>query len=87
MVVNFIYITFVERKIMNRIKAILKVTWMMLLPILIGNGFLYLIGCFIAWDMNPLNWWLFTTIVGRVVYMFYFVIVLVNAPTFWDEIN
>jgi hypothetical protein len=72
---------------MNRIKAILEVTWMVLLPILIANVFLYLIGCFIAWNMNPLNWWLFTTIVGRVIYAIYFVITLVNAPTFWDEIN
>lgn len=72
---------------MNRIKAILEVTWMILLPMLIAHAFLYIIGCFIAWDMNPLNWWLFTTIVGRVIYTVYFVIVLANVPYFWDEFN
>lgn len=77
MVVNFIYITFVERKIMNKIKAVLEVICMVLLPLLIANLFIYVIGCFIAWDMNPMNWWLFTTIVGRVFYIIYFVIVLV----------
>ena len=70
---------------MNQIKAILKVTWMILLPMLIAHAFLYMIGCFIAWDMNPFNWWLFTTIVGRVIYAFYFVIVLTSIPSFWEN--
>ena len=85
MVVNFIYITFVERKIMNRIKAVLEVIWMVLLPLLIANLFIYVIGCFIAWDMNPMNWWLVTTIVGRVFYAIYFVIALVNVPKYWGN--
>lgn len=72
---------------MNRLKAVLEVIWMVFLPLLIANIFIYVIGCFIAWDMNPMNWWLFTTIVGRVVYIIYFVIALVNAPHFWEEIN
>jgi hypothetical protein len=70
---------------MDRFKAILKVIWMVLLPLLIANLFIYVIGCFIAWDMNPINWWLFTTIIGRTIYALYFVIVLVNIPYFWDE--
>jgi len=72
---------------MVTIKAILKVIWMILLPMLIANIFIYVIGCFIAWDMNPMNWWLLTTIVGRVVYIIYLVIALVNVPNFWEEIN
>ena len=31
----------------------------------------YLIGGFIAWDLNPLNWWLFTSWVGRVLFLFF----------------
>ena len=85
MLVNFIYTTFVERKIMNKIKAVLEVIWMVLLPLLIANVFIYVIGCFIAWDMNPMNWWLFTTIVGRVIYALYFVMVLVNIPKYWEN--
>jgi hypothetical protein len=70
---------------MYKIKAILKVIWMVLLPLLIANLFIYVIGCFIAWNMNPINWWLFTTIVGRVIYALYFVIVLVNIPKYWEN--
>jgi hypothetical protein len=70
---------------MDRFKAILKVIWMVLLPLLIANLFIYVIGCFIAWDMNPINWWLFTTTIGRTIYAFYFVIVLVKVPDFWDQ--
>ena len=72
---------------MYKIKAVLKVIWMTLLPLLIANVFIYVIGCFIAWDMNPMNWWLFTTIIGRIIYAFYFVIVLAKTPDFWNEIN
>jgi hypothetical protein len=31
----------------------------------------YLIGSFIAWDLNPLNWWVFTSWVGRVLFLFF----------------
>ena len=30
--------------------------------------FLYLIGSFIAWDFNPLHWWLFTATWGRILF-------------------
>lgn len=32
--------------------------------------FLYLIGSFIAWNFNPLHWWLFTTTWGRILFVF-----------------
>ena len=32
--------------------------------------FLYLIGSFIAWDFNPLHWWLFTATGGRILFVF-----------------
>ena len=28
---------------------------------------LYGIGCFISMDVNPLNWWFFTSIPGRLI--------------------
>lgn len=31
----------------------------------------YLLGSFIAWDLNPLNWWLFTSWVGRVLFVIF----------------
>lgn len=30
-------------------------------------GFYYLVGSFIAWDFNPLNWWIFTSVFGRII--------------------
>jgi hypothetical protein len=35
------------------------------------HSIFYLIGSFIAWDLNPLNWWLFTSWVGRVLILFF----------------
>mgnify|MGYP000244352210 FL=1 len=70
---------------MDRFKAILEVIWMTFLPLLIANIFIYVIGSFIAWDMNPMNWLLFTTTIGRVIYVIYFVMVLVKVPDFWDQ--
>ena len=32
--------------------------------------FLYLIGSFIAWDFNPLHWWVFTATGGSVLFVF-----------------
>ena len=32
--------------------------------------FLYLIGSFIAWDFNPLHWWLFTATWSRILFTF-----------------
>jgi hypothetical protein len=31
----------------------------------------YLFGSFIAWDFNPLNWWLFTSWVGRGLFLIF----------------
>jgi hypothetical protein len=70
---------------MDRFKAILEVIWMVFLPLLIANIFIYVIGSFIALDMNPMNWLLFTTTIGRIIYIIYFVMVLVKVPDFWDQ--
>ena len=32
--------------------------------------FLYLIGSFIAWNFNPLHWWLFTATWSSVLFVF-----------------
>jgi hypothetical protein len=31
----------------------------------------YLLGSFIAWDLNPLNWWLFTSWFGRILFLIF----------------
>ena len=35
------------------------------------HSIFYLIGSFIAWDFNPLNWWLFTSWGGRCLFLFF----------------
>lgn len=35
------------------------------------HSIVYLLGSFIAWDLNPLNWWLFTSWVGRVLFVIF----------------
>jgi hypothetical protein len=35
------------------------------------HSIFYLIGSFIAWDLNPLNWWLFTSWGGRALFLFF----------------
>jgi len=40
------------------------------LTVIVIHIFLYLIGSFIAWDFNPLHWWLFTDTRGRVLFIF-----------------
>jgi hypothetical protein len=37
---------------------------------LLANMFLYGIGTFIAFDPNPLNWWLLSSWGGRVLFLF-----------------
>ena len=37
---------------------------------LLANLFLYGIGSFIAFDPNPLNWWLLSSWGGRVLFLF-----------------
>jgi len=42
------------------------------------HSIFYLIGGFIAWDLNPPNWWVFTSWVGRVLFLFFEIYVVGN---------
>jgi len=44
-----------------------------LLGVSVATLCMYLIDSFIAWDLNPMNWWLFTTILGRIFVAIYIV--------------
>lgn len=37
---------------------------------LVGNLFWYLVGSFVAFDLNPANWWLINHSVGRIILVF-----------------
>ena len=50
-----------------------------ILGIVFNFTILYIFGSFVAWDLNPLNWWLFTSIFGRILFaIFFFVNIIVN---------
>lgn len=70
---------------MNKLRAILTVFFMVIIPMTILNCVLYLIGSFIAWDWNPLNWLLLSESVGRVILVILEIVFLVNSPNFFDE--
>jgi hypothetical protein len=36
-----------------------------------GNLFWYLVGSFIAFDLNPANWWLINSTFGRILLVFF----------------
>lgn len=72
---------------MITLKAILHMIAMILIPLIIFNGFIYIIGAFIAWDTNPLHWWLFTSPWGRIIYAVLFIGMLGSIPKFWEEVG
>ena len=45
---------------------------------LLVHSVLYLIGCFIAWDINPLHWWIFTSSFGRILFLLFEMTCIVN---------
>jgi hypothetical protein len=69
---------------MNVFKSILHIIWMILLPFAIANGIWYLLGAFVAWDWNPMNWWLLTNPFGRVLAVLLEISIFANIPKFWE---
>jgi hypothetical protein len=65
--------------------AILNVMWMIIFPLVISNGIYYLLGSFIAQDLNPYHWWMFTSTFGRVLMVFFEVMILVSIPKWWEQ--
>jgi hypothetical protein len=69
------------------IKAIFKILWLILLPMILFNIPVYLIGWLVTNDLNPTNWLLLTTSVGRFVLGVYEFVMLVFVPNFWEEFD
>ncbi len=70
---------------MYKLKAIMEVIWMIVVPILITNTVIYLLGSFIAWSWDPGEWWLITSTWGRFVLVIIELSVIANIPKFWDD--
>jgi hypothetical protein len=69
-----------------KLKALIMVAGMIIIPVLIGNILYYAMGCLIALDPNPANWWLIQETLGRVILIVLELVLFVNAPKFWDEL-
>jgi len=72
---------------MHAIKAVFKVLLMVAIPMLLGNLIYYIIGSFLALDFNPLNWWALKEPAGRIIITLFEIILLINVPKFWEEID
>lgn len=74
------------KDVFYKLKALITVAGMIIIPVLIGNSLYYGMGCVIAWDTNPAHWWLLKATFGRVILVFLELIIIANVPNFWDEI-
>lgn len=72
---------------MYTLKAILHVIWMIILPLLIGNLIYYIIGSFIAWDLDPRDWQIFLHWPGRFIVVLLEIFALSFVPKFWEEFD
>ena len=63
-------------------------TFLILTGIIIVELFvLYIIGSFIAWNINPLKWWLLTTIFGRISFFILLIMMVVGTFEGWNEFD
>ncbi len=60
---------------------------LILIPLLIFNTIIYISGSFIAWDINPTNWLLINTILGRLGLVALELYIFLNIPKFWSGWN
>jgi len=75
---------------MIKFKIILHLLWILALPLFLWNVFLYFVGSFVAWDMNPYNWFIFTddyVVFGRVMIICVECMILMSTQTFWKIFN
>ena len=54
---------------------------------ILGNLIYYIVGSFLALDLNPFNWWALREPAGRIVILLFEIILLVNIPKFWEDID
>lgn len=57
----------------------IQATFKLLFWCVLINAIYWMIGSFIALDINPMNWWLFTSTTGRIIVIILEIQVLVSA--------
>jgi len=58
-----------------------------LFNMVVGLLFFYIVGCFVAWSVNPSTWWIFTSIGGRIIFTIYFIILLTTSVKANEDFN
>jgi hypothetical protein len=58
-----------------------------IIPLVVANGMIYLIGSFIAMDFDYNNWWAFRSTFGRVLLSLIELMIFSNIPKWWEQYN
>jgi len=66
---------------------IIKFFKVFIIPLVVANGMIYLIGSFIAMDFDYNNWWAFRSTFGRVLLSLIELIIFSNIPKWWEQYN
>lgn len=68
-----------------KINSFIQLMWEIILPLIVCNFIIYILGCFISWDLNIFHWWAINNTFGRVLISFIELIILVNIPKWLNE--
>lgn len=71
---------FISKKINKFFKVII-------IPLVVANGMIYLIGSFIATDFNFHNWWCFNHTFGRILLSLFELMILLNITKWYEQYN
>lgn len=72
---------------MNLVYRIFQFIAWIIVPFILVDGIFYIIGSFVAMDMDPTHWWVFTHTVGRITFSIWQLVILANIPNFWESID
>ena len=72
---------------MDKVRTFVKFFIGFFIPLLMLNGVIYFGGLLITGIPNPFDWLLFSTTIGKAIYMFLNALIIINSETFWDNLN
>ena len=58
-----------------------------IIPLVVANGMIYLIGSFIAMDFDIHNWWCFNHTFGRILLSLFELMILLNITKWYEQYN
>jgi hypothetical protein len=68
----------------SKITTFLYALKLVLIPMIAFNIVWYLVGSLIALDFNITHWWLFNSVLGRIIFVILEYIFLTLTPDFWE---